>query len=736
LAPSASLPTGAVPAQTQDPADRTSGFVPEGDVIDSPPLSPVELSVMASRIKPMSWAQHGRIRAAAIALGVPASIASALPWLAADPGKVITALSNPDPEILGKTLCRTITTNVLVAGILRAFENIRLEETRYEGGFALDRYTAVEDNSALMFTHDKGNGPATMNDLYAQVAAADTAVEQVNPYGDDIACHGIRLGGTLFPLVARIKGLPLLGAFETADCYGRTLFAQQAAAIAVGRDASRTLEWVLSALTQSPLSGQEYSRHPLKKSRDRVLAIAGKVQAGHHLSAAETTVLATAVMPATRIVLTVDRDVTIDEVRRRFVSQQHLEPQTPFSDGTERQARGVAVLTVLKIRGRLPAVADVDAEEIATILDQPRIAVGDRVVHADDVAALAAAALLPAYGTVSDRLIPVALETRGTTTGPKGKYARSGVAAEIITRLVPRSDEKVGRRSALDRALRLSQLRGVCPRTIRSGEAELAALLDDAQAELASFLQDRVRDQKSAAWGPSMKELAVRGAYWMTCAPKRPITLDRSPIGGVSPVGAGEVGSLREPNQILERLATTPWGLHQLAQVIFDGRTGVDAREVPSDGMSTVAINATATGDEHAAIGTGAPTGVSAEHMPSGVLSAKTLRSRTGQPVAQTDQAAKARFAAAGDRLYDEAQAVSARIESMTKIADKGSKAYVLQNGWSDPKNVVQTLKEAADQVSGWVALRGILQTVATDTLTDDTGSDDIDNSDDRSGEV
>jgi hypothetical protein len=648
--------------------------------------STAELTVMADRVKKMTWHQFGAIRDEAIARGLPAHVATNLAWLAADPTKVLTALKAPDSEILGKVLCETISVATMTAAVFRAPENVRMEQERYDSDFALSRYVSSDDNSSLVFSHTGPSDAEATADFYAQMAKIDRHVESVNSYRADIVTNGIRVGGTLFPLMVKVKGVATFGAFETADCYGRVLFAQQGAAEAVGRAPERTLQDTISVLTNTPTTGVEFGGHPMKKARDRFLAVAGKVREGKDITRDEARVLTTAVMPSTRIVLSVRGDVPLDEVRRRFVAQQHMEPPTPFTVSTERQARGVAVLTVLESKGRLPRVPGTPQNVISEILNNPKAAIAAGVAHPDDVAVLAAAALLPTQNTVNWRLTRDALETRGVITK---NHTRSLVAAEVATRAVASTDRKQGRQSSLERALRLAGLRGVCPRSIGGDAAELQHLLDEALGEFELADEARARGERTSM-GAAMKELAVRAAYWATCAPNRPIIFDRTAVG--SKGEGAQAGDMLEPNQVLERLLRSTWGIQQLTQIIADGRRGIEAREVPQHGLSSVGIeSAVAAGRD-----------VEAEDQPSAVLTPQTIRRRAGQPSSPRDQSASARMAAFSERLHTLVQQVATTVSDMAKIADKGAEPYVNLNGWPDRLETLDVLGEPYEDLIYW----------------------------------
>jgi hypothetical protein len=551
---------------------------PEGDEDLEPQVPDAHVRLLAERIKPLTYKQYQAISEAGRKQGLPAEVATALPWVMADPQEGLRQLRNPDTELIGNVAARVLILNTLNGPVLKALENLRGSELRFAREFLLPPYQVTADGSALLYTDPDHPDPhSALEMVFTQMSTMDTHVEKVNVYLKDIAERGVRTGGTLFPLVVDLPGMPTLGVLETADCYGRVYAAQAAADI--------TLRYVIEVAQLVPRDDETFKKHPWKVYRNKLLAICGKVRAGGQLSDSERRRLIVATMPRTTIVLGGDESARLDEVRRRAVAQAHLEPATPFSATTTAQVRAEAVLADQEQHGTLPVASSLAPAQVRAALNDPGKAAKDKLLHLDEIAVLAVAAFLPASGSSADRMIGKALTTRGVAG--KVKYVRSGLAAEVALRHVPAADVKDARRSAFERALRWKHLRGRC-----LDSRLIPELLQQALGEELPAYQAARDIGEEPVVGDASAQLSIMGAFWLVTARPSPI-LDRSAFGpqhqedeerhkGTDPSDTkpenGKGGDYREPNLIVSELATTEHGLRQLAQAIYDGRAGRSVR--------------------------------------------------------------------------------------------------------------------------------------------------------------
>ncbi|MFE5860232.1 hypothetical protein ACFQ77_06685 [Streptomyces virginiae] len=634
-----------------------------------------ELRLRAAQITPLSWAQHKALREALIKAGFPPEVASTTPLTAANPQHMLEQLKRRRLELLAPgVIAESIHTDVLVAGLVRAPENLRMDEQRWAGVFKMPRYTAYTEDGTAACMLDLADPRLGMDKeraaafFFDQIKLIDAEIELKNKYGADICAHGIRIGGTLFPALLRFPGRVPIGGLETGDCYGRAYFVQEKE----GMTASR----VLAALEMVPTNATELREHPLQKHRANLLAIAGKITAPEPalITERERLMLVRAVMPATKIVLNV-KDVSLVEARRRVVAQHHIEQPTPFSSDTAWQIRAEAVLDSLQAKGHLKTHTGTDATETRRWLDNPT-EIPTHTAHRDDIAALGAATLLLDPDTTGDRHITAALRTRGVT-GRDRTRARSFLAATVIARAVP---GQVGRQSALERALNAKGLRGMDVDT-----RPIEVILADARSELADARLQRARGNTSIRpMGRATQQIALRGAFYLTCGTGDTVLLERSALGA----GKGEG---QEPGQLLAFLAATHQGLEQLAQAIFDGRRGYPVRRLVKD--------------QQAADRPEPP--LATERMTAPDL--RELARTPDDPV--EDPSASAMLAEDGDELHIEVAAITTRLGTMRERRDDGASATVIQQrGWKDPRGTIANdLEKAAKLLRNWEMRHEIL---------------------------
>ncbi|WP_371571255.1 hypothetical protein [Streptomyces canus] len=627
-----------------------------------------ELRLRAEQIKPLSWAQHKALREALISAGIPPESASTIPLTIANPQHMLDQLKRRRPELLAPgVIAQSVNTDILVAGLVRAPENLRMDEQRWSGGFKMPRYTTYAENGTaacmLDLTDprlglDKEKGTAFFFD---QIKLIDAEIELRNKYGADICAHGIRIGGTLFPFLLRFPGRVPIGGLETGDCYGRTYFIQEKE----GMTASK----VLAALEKVPTNATELREHPLQKHRANLLGIAGKITAPEPgpITERERLTLVRAVMPSTRIVLNV-KDVSLAEARRRIVAQHHIEQPTPFSSDTAWQIRAAAVLDSLQAKGFLKTHPGTSAAETRRWFDNPT-EIPTHIAYRDDIAALVAATLLLDTETAGDRHITAALRTRGVV-GRDRTRARSFLTAAVIARAVP---GQAGRQSALERALNAKGLR-----SMEVDVRPIEEILTDARAELAAARLQRARGNTDIPpMGPATQQIALRGAFYLTCGTGDTVLLERSALNA-------QKGEAQEPGQLLAFLAATRQGLEQLAQAIFDGRRSYPVRRLEKD--------------QCAADLTTPPTDDKTMTAPN----LRTLALASDDSV--EDQSASAMLAEDGDELRRMVAEVTTLLETMEGRSDDDKiPTIVQQRGWKDPRGTIAPdLENAAKLVRNW----------------------------------
>lgn len=630
-----------------------------------------ELRVRAEQIGNLTWKQCQAIRELLVGLGLPEEVASTAPWLAADPQTMLDQLKRPRREVLAPGVTGiTLQLDVLIAPLIRALENLRMAEKRYSGRFRLPRYTSASLNRACVCDlSDRRDLSDATQFLFSELDKVDAEIDANNDYGFDIQANGVRIGGILFPLLIDLPEQPLLGGFETADCYGRTYFIQQSEGIA----ASDVLEWLRTV----PTDARELRAHPLQQRRTELLSIAGKVRAGNtHLTEREELTLLRAVMPNTKIVLTVDGMVPMDEARRRLVAQQHLDRPTEFTPDTEWQTRAEAVLEALQQKNMLASLMGSEAAEVRWWIDNPIDAVGGGRC-ADDIAALVVSSLLRTPGTPADRVISRALKTRGVA-GTKRTQARSELTAHVVARAIPVDNGRDGRRSALERVLRMTELRD-----LDVDMRPIDGILADARAQMTNAAKERARGKKPGV-GPAVKQIIVRAAFYLTCG-----SGNEGPLLQRSAHGAGK-GEAQEPAELVRKLATTSQGLEQLAQVVFDGRREYPVRLVGEDQRA----------EDFSSAGTGEQ-----------LLTGERLRALAlAKSVKIENLTASAQVAEDTDDIRDRVDRLEGKIADMGQRKDDGAAlAYVDDHGWFDPHNLVPRLEALTKRLGDWQTLHRVM---------------------------
>jgi hypothetical protein len=454
---------------------------------------------------------------------------------------------------------------------------------------------------------------------------------------------------------------PGIAGWETADSYGRTYFTQDAEGI----EAAHVLEW----LRQVPTDGHELSRHTLAKRRTELLSIAGKVLGGQRVARSEAKKLRRAVMPKTKVILSVAAKIPLDEVRRRVVALQHLDRPTPFSAATDWQTRAEAVLSWLEKLNMLALPrGETSPSKIRWWLDNPVAAMTRWNLHADDLAMIAVASMLTSPGTREDTQISLALRTRGVA-GNMRKNARSEVVAHVVCRALQRGRNVDGQRSAMERILRWPALRDQ-DLDMRPVET----LLAEALVELDKTTAQRSLGHKPEV-GPATRQLATRAAFHLICTPQGgDVLLPRSAPGA----GAG---NSVEPDKVLAKLVTTATGIHQLAQAIFDGRRRLPVRRVRVGGQARDIANPASAAD---------------------LLTLADLRKLVlDETPVVADASASALVAVDSERLRN---LLDQALETMRRMAAHTDAVVPLveEHGWGDPHDCMPLIDELAKRTGYW----------------------------------
>ncbi|MEV2211086.1 hypothetical protein AB0H86_06255 [Streptomyces sp. NPDC050997] len=591
--------------------------------------------------------------------------------MAADPQTMIDQLKRPRREVLAPGVTGiTLMLDVLMAPLIRALENLRMTEKRYNGQFLLPRYTSAAFNKVcLCDLSEHADMAGATQFLFTELGKVDEEIAANNKYGKDIAKNGVRIGGILFPLQISLPGQPVIGGFETADCYGRTYFIQESEGIT----AADVLEW----LRNVPTDARELKDHPLQERRTDLLSVAGKVRAGNtHLKGLEELRLMRAVMPNTKIVLTVDGSVSMAEVRRRLVAQQHLDPPTAFTPDTEWQTRAEAVLEALEQKGYLTTVPGADARTVRQMIDNPKAAENAGRCP-DEVAALAVSLLLRTPNKGPDRVITSALLTRGVA-GRERSQARSELTAHVVGRAISDGIGREGRRSALERVLRMKELRD-----LDVDLRPIEDLIEDARSELRDADAERSKGTKPTI-GPAVTQIIVRAAFYLTCG-----TGNEGPLLARSSHGAGK-GEAQEPAELMRKLAITSHGLEQLVQAVLDGRQGQPVRLL-DEHQTAKAMSSAVSEDEQ--------------------LTGEKLRALALKQKPKIENpTAFAKVAEDTDDIRDSVTALEYNIEVMERRKDQNAGLpYIKDHGWADPHDSVAKLKEVTGRLEQWKMLHSVM---------------------------
>lgn len=645
-----------------------------------------ELLVRAGQIARLTHKQLETIRDLAIAAGMEPKVAAVTALYSADPQDTIAQLKKPRFDVIAPGVtAQVLDIDVLTAPLIRAPENLRMGGHRYEGDYTMPQYTSTPNNEALRFSLTRfENTAAAMKFYFSELDKTDAEVREKNAYGDDIRQTGVRVGGLLFPVVMEFSpGMPGVAGWETADCYGRAYFTQDAEGIS----SADVLEWLRAV----PTDGRELANHPLQKRRNAVLGVAGKVQSGSKITMEEEQRLRRAVMPKTRLIVSIQSDLPLDEVRRRVVSLQHLDRPTPFSAVTDWQTRAEAVLAWFDRNELLSLPDGVAASTVKRWLDKPIEAVSSNECFGDDVAMIAIASMLHSPDTKLDRQVSNALRTRGVT-GVQRTHARTEVVAHIICRALLGDGKREGARSAMERVLRWAALRDQ-----QLDMRPIEVLLTEAIGELKEEAAARSLGRKPIP-GPATRQIAARAAFHLICSP-----VAAEPLLKRSSHGAA-VGQGTEPGQILQKLAATEAGLQQLAQAIFDGRDGVPIRRLQPG--------------ENASKRTDRPE--PEEKLVSDAL--RKLALSTEPVIADTTPAQLVHIdSEALDKLLGQVAAVVTRMKTHAEPSTATPVPYVEDRGWPDEFESLQKLSALSEKLGYW---HSVYKVVNRRRPTEDGGVD------------
>jgi hypothetical protein len=318
------------------------------------------------------------------------------------------------------------------------------------------------------------------------------------------------------------------------------------------------------------------------------------------------------------------------------------------------------------------------------LLDRPAAAISARTAHLDDIGVLALATLLRTPGTGPDRVIGAALRTRGVI-GARRSTARSELAAQVVARTVTDQRSRVGRRSAFERVCRWPALRDLVV-----DHRPVAEILNDARVELAGR-KDVIARGLVPQIGAATIQIALRGAIHLIFSPALGTPLLRR-----STHGAGK-GEASEPAEVLRALATSPRGLEQLAQAIFDGR----------DGRVVQLLEEGRTAHRRP------------ESMTDGPVPNPPDDADAGQPVTDSHLWEIASVTVesipdptAGSKVAQDTIVLHGRVASLNTVVERiwshrdhdSDVPYVEDSGWADPHGCVDTLTKIVKRLENGVS--------------------------------
>ncbi|MER5336762.1 hypothetical protein [Micromonospora sp. NPDC002717] len=492
------------------------------DFGDSP--STVSHRVIGERIRPpASQAVYDKAITAGIEAGLTSETATLLAYASPDVQQLRRALREKKTQRFGTEVFTYIETDILMWHVMSSPDNIRFEGEHAHGDINMPRFGSVNGQALLTF---EMNSTALIEAMGPQIA--DMA--EHNPHIQSIKDRGIETPGWLSFLRLTTE-LGDVTRFETTDGYGRS----------VGSHRGLRLMFKDIAFNLLPKSRQATALHHQ----------IAKWAISDDVSDVEAEKVRCAIMPNARIIIACNSE-PFHLARRHFVAHLHMAPPMPFSLATNLNAKANAAVDKLHAKDLLPSVAGLSPEQVRDILD------GTWRAHdllPDETAVLACSALNPHQNTRQARAVNEAI-TDLTGVAPRLED-RSMIAAEVALRGLPNDPRLTRRRSALERAWRLADLRTVT--LTRTDPLQL----------LATALVDLVQrtDKRSAA----RAELATLASYHMVAGQNQ--LLERSEHGATE--GA------TEPTKIIAALGRTDLGLRQLCQIVLDGRAGRAPQRLP-----------------------------------------------------------------------------------------------------------------------------------------------------------
>jgi hypothetical protein len=262
-----------------------------------------------------------------------------------------------------------------------------------------------------------------------------------------------------------------------------------------------------------------------------------------------------------------------------YVGQVHVEPPKAWDDDAKGDARALSALHVLEERGLITPLrraylwGDLTPDEAAKAEGCFRYA--DE--RAADALQLFTSGDSKVKTAVADGIRPLVSMTQ-IRRAPKVDAAVELALHAVRPRMKKKEDVRIARAALLEMFRRdeLWLKRSNWQVTGRKPEA----IRDDALAELAA-----------ATWGPSRLELAALGGYYLATT----LTLRAARWFATEEVQDG-----RDAQTVIERIASTPHGIHTLYQAIIDGRAVRDevrkideagTVETPGDGTSAAMYN-------------------------------------------------------------------------------------------------------------------------------------------------
>lgn len=450
--------------------------------------------------------------------------------------------------------------------ILPSPENIRFEGERAWKGKQAVRFESLQAGQPVL-TMRIEDSAGFMQSLTGDMSK----IWLGNPHSRSVPLRGIENPGLLSIARLSLEDTAKIGVLESTDGFSRTVGAHKGSGIHVHD--------VLVKLTTDAADNQY--RAELIDARDSGVADLeseeGRVNAAR---------LRSSIMPRARVIVgyRVIGDSSKDpldfhHVRRALVGHIHLEPPLKFSDTTQFALKANIALDAVAAANSLPKPAHLSTGEMLELLKGERgvddfqddEVFGDvEPVHADQLCTYACEAILSTASGGGGRVRVVNSAINGLTGKTPPKQERALIAADTALRINAIAsggkDDAVfrGKRSTLGRVLAAGALKEAAG-TLTDVESLLAEAIADIDTAQLDFSRTDTTPRRAAA------TLGAMGTYALVDGFPEPL-LERSSVKLANDAYAPE------PQQIIEKMVKSKYGLRQLAQTVLDARAGRAAR--------------------------------------------------------------------------------------------------------------------------------------------------------------